>query len=284
MKYIDYKEKKEQGTFNFPIAYYHQTPHSPRYFMQHHWHTQFEIIRIISGEFHLTLDSTTQVFKADDVIFITDGVLHGGTPYDCIYECVVFDLNILMKDNHACARVIQDIMSHKITIATHLSARSEQILPIVRSLCHTLSNKNTGYEFMTQGYLFELIGTILQENLYEDSVSDSQTAQRLNSIKDVLAYISENYANNISLESLARIAGMNPKYFCRYFRSMTERTPIDYVNYYRIECACEMLSTKDISIKEAAISCGFNDESYFIKTFHKYKGITPKQFIKTEFK
>ena len=76
---------------------------------------------------------------------------------------------------------------------------------------------------------------------------------------------------------------MNPKYFCRYFRSMTERTPIDYLNYYRIECACEMLSTKDISIKEVALSCGFNDESYFIKTFHKYKGITPKQFMTSEF-
>ena len=78
-------------------------------------------------------------------------------------------------------------------------------------------------------------------------------------------------------------ADMNEKYFCRYFRSMTERTPIDYLNYYRIECACEMLTTKNISVKEAAISCGFNDESYFIKTFHKYKGITPKQFMKAEF-
>ena len=105
----------------------------------------------------------------------------------------------------------------------------------------------------------------------------------MNSIKNVLSYISENYDSNISLDMLAKIAGMNPKYFCRYFRSMTERTPIDYLNYYRIECACEMLTTKNISVKEAAISCGFNDESYFIKIFHKYKGITPKQFAKMEF-
>ena len=102
-------------------------------------------------------------------------------------------------------------------------------------------------------------------------------------VKRLQAYISENYYNNIKLEHLAKIAGMNEKYFCRYFRSMTERTPIDYLNYYRIECACEMLSTKDISVKEVAISCGFNDESYFIKTFSKYKGITPKQFMKSHF-
>lgn len=174
-------------------------------------------------------------------------------------------------------------MNHKIIIHTLLSEYSSSILPIVDNLTDALSRRKTGYEFMTQGCLYQLIGVILEEHLYEKQVNNAADAERLNSIKNVLAYIAENYYNSISLDSLARIAGMNPKYFCRYFRSMTERTPIDYLNYYRIECACEMLSTKDISIKEAAISCGFNDESYFIKTFHKYKGITPKQFVKTEF-
>ena len=153
----------------------------------------------------------------------------------------------------------------------------------MEQLCDSLSGKKTGYEFMVQGFLYHLLGTIINENLYEETRQDSVSSQRLASIKDVLAYISEYYPNSISLDELSHIAGMNPKYFCRYFRQMTDRTPIDYLNYYRIECACEMLSTKDISIREVAISCGFNDESYFTKTFSKYKGITPKQFMKTVF-
>ncbi len=284
MKYIDYKEHQVHGTFNFPIGFYHQTPRSPRYFMTHHWHTEYEMIRILSGSFHLTINDETKTYHAGDVIFIADGFIHGGTPIDnCVYECVVFDLKMLIKDNHACAKIIHDIMNHKIIIHTVLSEKSTRIAPVMEKLCLALSGRKTGYEFITQACFYEMLGIVLEEHLYEESPIDSALGTRLNSIKDVLAYISQNYYNNISLESLAKIAGMNPKYFCRYFRSMTERTPIDYLNYYRIECACEMLSTKDISIKEAAISCGFNDESYFIKTFHKYKGITPKQFMKTEF-
>lgn len=283
MKYIDYQERTQQGTFNFPIAFYHETPHSPRYHMQYHWHTHCELVRIISGTFHLTLENDTKIYHPGDVVFISSGMLHGGTPYDCVYECVVFDLQILLKDNHACAKVIRDIIDHRITVNTCLSEKSSNVLPLITSLCHALSSRKTGYEFMVQGYLYHLLGTILNEHLYEDARQDTVTAERLSSIKEVLAYISENYSRSISLENLSRIAGMNPKYFCRYFRSMTERTPIDYLNYYRIECACELLSTKDISIKEVAISCGFNDESYFIKTFHKYKGITPKQFMKSHF-
>ena len=285
MKYLDYKEQRQQGTFNFPIAFYHEVPHSPRYYMPYHWHRHYEIIRIISGAFHLTLNNDTRIYHGGDVIFITDGTLHGGNPQDhtCVYDCIVFDLQILLQDNHACSKNIHDIMDHKITIHNLLSERSPAVLPIVDNLTLALSGKKTGYEFMTQGYLYQLIGTILEEHLYEEDVKDIKAARHLNSIKNVLAYIAENYDSSISLDNLAKIAGMNPKYFCRYFRSMTERTPIDYLNYYRIECACEMLSTKDISIKETAISCGFNDESYFIKTFHKYKGITPKQFMKAEF-
>ncbi len=251
--------------------------------MPYHWHTHYEIMRIISGSFHLTLDNRTVTYHEGDVIFITSGVLHGGTPDNCVYDCIVFDLAMLMKDNHACAGTIQNIMNGKIRIDTFLSEGSSRILPIVISLCNVLSEKKTGYEFMTQGYLYQLIGTVMEEKLYEESVIDSVTVERLSSVKDVLTYISSNYPDNIRLEKLARIAGMNPKYFCRYFRSMTGRTPIDYLNYYRVECACEMLSTKKISIKETAISCGFSDESYFVKTFRKYKNTTPKQFTRKEF-
>lgn len=283
MKYIDYKERKDPGTFNFPIAFYAENPHSPRYYMPHHWHTHYEIIRIISGTFHLTINKKMTVYHAGDVIFVTDGFIHGGIPHNCVYECIVFNLHMLLKDNHACAKTIHDIMEHKITIHTLLSEKSNLILPIVDRLGQALASKRPGYEFMTQGYLYELIGTILSEHLYDETPTDNASKEQLTSIKNVLAYIAENYSTTITLDKLARIAGMNPRYFCRYFRNMTERTPIDYLNYYRIECACEMLSTQNISIKEAAISCGFNDESYFIKTFHKYKGVTPKQFMTAEF-
>lgn len=284
MKYIDYKEHKEQGTFNFPIGFYHLTHHAPRYHMPHHWHTHYEIIRIISGTFHLTIGNETRILTPGECVLITGGTLHGGIPHDHgVYECIVFDFQLLAKENHACAKTVHDIMSQKITIFPFLTDYNEEILPIIRNLCHTLAEKKPGYEFATQGYLYLLLSIILENHLYEESVYDSAAASRITSIKNVLSYISENYANPISLENLSKIAGMNPKYFCRYFKGMTERTPIDYLNYYRIECSCELLSTKDISIKEAAISCGFNDESYFIKTFHKYKGITPKQFMKAEF-
>ena len=69
---------------------------------------------------------------------------------------------------------------------------------------------------------------------------------------------------------------MSPKYFCRFFSEMTHQTPMDYLNRQRIEQSCYELSTTDDSITEIAYRNGFNDLSYFIRTFKKYKGITPE--------
>ena len=96
--------------------------------------------------------------------------------------------------------------------------------------------------------------------------------------KQVLEYIEANYQNTISLEQMSRAASMSPKYFCRFFMDMTHKTPMDYLNYQRVEHAAFLLSTSHSSVTDVAFSCGFNDLSYFIKTFKRYKGVTPGKY------
>ena len=88
------------------------------------------------------------------------------------------------------------------------------------------------------------------------------------------------YASTITLQEIADSVQMTPKYFCKFFREMTRSSPIEYLNSYRIERACYLLLTTNQSITEVAYNTGFNDLSYFIKLFKRYKGITPKQYIK----
>ena len=90
----------------------------------------------------------------------------------------------------------------------------------------------------------------------------------------------KNIIGTYSLQEMADSVNMSSKYFCRFFQEMTHRTPVDYLNYYRIERASYDLLTTDQSITEVAFNSGFNDLSYFIKTFKKYKGTTPKQYLR----
>lgn len=281
MRYADYKEHRQHGSFEFPIAYYHITSSHPRYNMSYHWHTEYEIIRILAGELHLTLDGRELTLTEGSVVFLQDGVLHGGIPTDCIYECLVFDLKALLKEKSSCMKQLQRILNHSSTVHTLLPTALPEINALCSNLFHTVALANVSYEFAALGYLYQLLGLILEHHLYSDSAEPTtKSRQRLYQFKNVLSLIEEKYGDTLTLEDLSNSAGMTPKYFCRFFREMTQRTPIDYLNHYRIECACTQLSAANASITEIALSCGFNDISYFIKTFKKYMSVTPRQYRK----
>ena len=99
MNYYDFHENKQQGTDDFPIAFYHIEPTDTRYEMPYRWHHQIEIIRVIKGVFHLIINGTVYDLHEDEAVYIQDGLSHGGTPEECIYECVVFDLKIVQNPN-----------------------------------------------------------------------------------------------------------------------------------------------------------------------------------------
>jgi len=141
-----------------------------------------------------------------------------------------------------------------------------------------MQHSEPGSELITMGTLFEIFGIIYQKKLYQDKADDTKSSRKMMQLKPVLEYIDSNYEQTITLNELSRIAGMSPKYFCSYFHSIIHRTPIDYLNYYRIERACSELSTSDLTLAEVAYRCGFSDVSYFIKTFKRYKGITPHRY------
>ena len=72
-----------------------------------------------------------------------------------------------------------------------------------------------------------------------------------------------------------------------FFKKITHHSPIDYINRYRVEMAWLKLAHTNDSITNIALACGFNDVSYFIKLFHRYKETSPlkyRQLIKSHSK
>ena len=73
------------------VQIHHIDENHPRYIMSYHWHVEYEIIRILSGEFTVTLDEKSFKATKGDVIFVHSGILHSGIPVNCVYQCIVFD-------------------------------------------------------------------------------------------------------------------------------------------------------------------------------------------------
>ena len=284
MKYLDYRESVQHGTFDFPIELYKIDPLHPQYDMMYHWHPECEIIRIKKGKFLITLDSEEILTEAGDIIYITDGVMHAGHAVEeCEYECVVFDAKGVTSGNHASIRQMENVLSHKRIINSHIKNCDNELKTIINSLFEAMDKRYPGYEFTVTGTLMQFYGYVFKNHLYslnQETALKSKEQQLM--MRDVVSFIEQNYADKITLNSLAKKAGMSPKYFCSVFYKITRKTPIEYLNAYRIECACEKLITTETSVTDIAFGCGFNDLSYFTKTFKKYKNTTPLRYRKSD--
>lgn len=272
-----FHEQKTRGSFAFPIEYYFVDRHHPRYEMPFHWHTEYELIAVSSGNFNLSLDGEEMILDAGECSIIQSGVIHGGAPSDAVYECLVFDLPGLLDSSEMSKQLYALLESGRLT---RKFSQNDDISLIVLKIIAAMKQKQIGYELEVKGFTYLLLSSIISNGLLAERRDfQANEYKRIIKLKNVLHYIRENYQHPISLKELAKNAEMSPKYFCRFFREMVNKTPIDYLNYYRIERACEILSRYEKNITETAFECGFNDISYFIKTFKKYKGCSPKKYI-----
>jgi AraC-like DNA-binding protein len=98
-----------------------------------------------------------------------------------------------------------------------------------------------------------------------------------------LNYIKENYHERICIDDLANVVNLTRYHFGRFFKSLTGQTPIDYINYFRINQAVRLLEDENRKIMDIALEVGFDNFSYFIERFKIYKKCTPSEYRKSVF-
>ena len=91
-------------------------------------------------------------------------------------------------------------------------------------------------------------------------------------------YIRDNAGDDISNTEIGAIFGYHPFYISKVLKDRKGTTLRQYIIAYRLKLAKKLLSESAKSVNEVAEECGFNDPSYFTKTFKNVVGMTPKDY------
>jgi AraC-like DNA-binding protein len=95
-----------------------------------------------------------------------------------------------------------------------------------------------------------------------------------------LEHLRANYGGRISVEVLARAAGMSRRSFERQFRAVLGCSAITYLRRVRINAVCSAIVNSSRTLPEISVSCGFSDQSHMTREFRKLVGETPQQYRK----
>lgn len=99
-------------------------------------------------------------------------------------------------------------------------------------------------------------------------------------IECAVRYIHLHLHNPITLEEVSKAAGISSSYLSRTFRKETGMSIVDYIQKQRIEAACNMLSYSDYTASQIGEYLCFSNQSYFIRIFKKFTGMTPAKYRK----
>jgi AraC-like DNA-binding protein len=124
-----------------------------------------------------------------------------------------------------------------------------------------------------------LVWLVKQYASYTGSVETFQRQQSaLERLLPLFRYLGENYGDAIQIHEAARLCGMSESHFMSFFKRVTGRSFMKYLNQYRVERAQLLLATTDEPMTSISQETGFCDQSYFGMMFRKLVGMTPAAY------
>jgi AraC-like DNA-binding protein len=286
------KENKQHGSTDFPVNIYEvDFAEGNVQIMACHWHEECEIIFISRGSSVFRIGDKTIDVGQGQILFVNSNELHSSycdNPSGCGYTALVFNMSLLNSNSYDLIqnRYINPLIYRKNKFNELFpddNPNKETISLLVLQAIKSLKERREGCELTLKGSLYLILSILIQNNLIVERNEDdtSQKYYKTALTKKILQYISENYSKRIYIDDLAVIANMSRYHFCRFFKKYTGMTPVQYLNFIRVDEASKLLLTGSYSVTEIAMLTGFDNLSYFAKTFKHYKGIAPSDLLKS---
>ena len=108
---------------------------------------------------------------------------------------------------------------------------------------------------------------------------EDHTTLRLSQVREIIdAYIRDHYAEELSMQDVARVMNYSDAYFCKLFKQCFKVNFSAYLNEFRIAKAKELLQTTRLNVREVSVACGYSDSNYFARVFKRVTGMTPTEY------
>ena len=283
--YFELKENKPHGTKDDPFSIYHIKNEGRSFQIPVHWHDELEIIYVKSGSLLVSISGENYIGKSGDVFVVSPGNLHfmGSQTGTVDYFTFLFPLKYISFRSN-------DILDDKLLEPLnngHLMI-SPRVKDTAKELCEQLIEiylaKNDERESIITAQI--KTKTVLLQFILEmwkkGFVTENDTSGRNTVEKEMVSYIQQNFTGTISLKEFGEQFHLSEKYISRYFKEHFHITISQYVTYLRLKHAKQLLQDTDIPVTEIAMQSGYQNISYFIRSFKKTYEVSPLQYRKNK--
>ncbi|WP_336781090.1 helix-turn-helix domain-containing protein [Paenibacillus illinoisensis] len=233
---------------------------------------------VLQGEGVLILNDQIHKACAHQLFVLEEGTTIEAASRSGITECILLSMNTFqLKQVRGEWKMISDPCLPFQWSTGPMPVRHEQ------QMVSRMEQLYTAYQGVQQEHFIN-IHTQLHELLQYISENRLEANQEKvdPALERSIMYMHRFMGEGISMDQLAKIAGLTPSSYSRSFKKAKDMSPTDYLNGLRIEEAKQQLQQDRCSIKDVAESVGYGNEYYFNRKFKQAVGISPSIYMKRE--
>ena len=279
--YFELKENKPHGTKDNPFSIYHIENAGRSFQIPVHWHDELEIIYVKSGLLTVSISGESYIGKAGDAFVVSPGNLRlmGSQTGTVDYFTFLFPLKYISfrTDDMLDDKLLEPLNNGQLMISPRVKDSAKELCEQLIDI-YMADNDETESKITAQIKTKIILLQFILEMWRKGFVIENDTSGRNIVEKEMVSYIQQNFTGKISLKEFGKQFHLSEKYISRYFKEHFHITLSQYITYLRLENAKQLLQDTDLSVTETAMQSGYQNVSYFIRSFKKTYGISPLKY------
>ena len=249
-----------------------------------HWHNTIEVIRMMEGNMTVVVNGTACPLERDDILIINQQQLHRilGEETTCgSFQRIMIDQDLFTAERSLYEKYVLPAISEgsfdQICYKKGDSITSE-MLHVFDEIADLERLQPPAFELREVGLMYILFQRLYQFYKEKREERHSLVNQDILLYRQIVDYICRNYMEKLSLDDIASHGNISRSKCCSIFREYAGRSPIDFLNLYRLRLSADLLKNSNDSIAAVAANCGFGQQSYFNRLFLREYGMTPREY------
>lgn len=246
-----------------------------------HQHKYFEFVYVLRGTALRKMPDATVPVSAGDYYIANPRTAHG---YEDIQDleviiCLFFPeyidralINCPSVSSLLTDRTLRFGVPVDIPLADRvLHDTDSAVLRIIKKMDREYADRRTGYKEMLRCYLTQAL-------VHAARACETRTPHQ--AVTQIMEYLKNHYQQPLSLEALSHLVGYTPQYLSSLFSDEVGMSIQLFLQRMRIEEACQLLASTNLSTAEISSAVGYQDIRHFAKIFKKYENVSPREFRK----
>ncbi len=232
------------------------------------WHQSLELLYLVDGDVEVITNDVGVRLAPGDLAVVNSSYIHDIVCYTkSSYYCIIVNIDFLSGFGIKIDEIEFDRL-----------VRSERAKNLTLKIMELCREKPDGYVLTAKADILTLATELfVNHSKKRDELGEPDGAGKLDMAKEIIKYLQQSYAERLTLETISDSVGYNKYYVSHMFKSVVGVTVMTYLNMLRVFHAKELLKTKKYTVGEACRLCGFDNLSYFTRTYKKHMGRLPSE-------